>query len=241
MKTITRYILAAAKVGRDIIACASSGDEIVGVIQYVLLAYPDPASLMEAALRLEIPDVPLSPASHDGEPFVPLKLTTHTSTVEYETLELIWQHIPPCRRVLSLVTVFNSSIDGVSLQHLCHCVKGCQCLICIAKTRDCRVGVFLSHDLVFGGRPYIGNGEDFIFRVDGGKTLTAYHWTKKNDFFCAIRDGALLFGGGGEGAGLLLREGFTVSSYSCDTFGNTPLFGSASNVPVISVEVFALE
>ncbi|EKE40855.1 hypothetical protein ENUP19_0273G0004 [Entamoeba nuttalli] len=239
IKTITRYILAAAKVAEDILNCAETTDEFISVLNYVLLAYPDPSILMKNALKIDLTTIPLNQPSQDRHSFTPLKMNMNTSVIEYSTLELIWQHIPVHRRVLEPNIVFNSSIDGVSFYHMYNKVRKYQPLLFVLKTEQGIVGMFLSHTLLLGSAPYFGNGEDFLFKIDLNKILHTYHWTEKNSLFCSTKNENLFFGGGGEGPALLVKKNFTVSSYSSETFGNPRLFDKV-NLPIVCLEIFTM-
>ncbi|ELP83540.1 hypothetical protein EIN_378750, partial [Entamoeba invadens IP1] len=240
IRSITRYILAACKVASDIINASKTSNEMLGAINYVLFAYPDPASLMQSGLHFEPTKFQLGAVFQSGESFAPLKMCVDCVVVTYNIFELIWQHIPVHRRTMSPKLLFNSKRDGVSMLHLFRLLKNEQPLVFVIQTKEKIVGMFLSHSIVFGSKPYFGNGEDFVFKIEGNNVMSTFHWTKKNNMFCSIAEQAIMMGGGNEGPAILLKPDFTVSSYASETFGN-PCFFENINSEVVVFEVFCLE
>jgi hypothetical protein len=70
-----------------------------------------------------------------------------------------------------------------------------------------------------------------------------YKWSRKNDYFVMGRNDKLVYGGGGEGAGLIIDEMMAEGSSSkCVTYDNEPLCGSSTpEFAILKVEMFAFK
>ncbi|KAL0480538.1 TBC1D24 [Acrasis kona] len=87
---------------------------------------------------------------------------------------------------------------------------------------------------------YAGTTDTFLFSMY--PVEARYKWSKKNDYFVMGRNDKLVFGGGGDGPGLMMDEMMSSgSSQKCLTYDNEPLCGGVTEFNIIKVEMFSFK
>ena len=239
LSIITKYLLTICGIGKDILHCAKTKTEFISVINYLLLSYPDPATVMNKAIKIKVREIQLNPPFEEFKTFIPFKLNIESVSVDYSTFELLWQHLPRHKKVLEPIQLFSSITDGTSFQLLYNQIKEKSSVLFFIQTKTKIVGAFFSHPIKIG-TSYHGNTEDFVFEITSQKVLSSFHWSCKNTLFLTMKNDMFFIGGGNEGPALLIREDMTISSFASETFLN-PSFFTKDIVTIKSIEIFTLQ
>jgi len=150
--------------------------------------------------------------------------------------------IPPHHRICDPVLLYQTHINGYSLNNLLQICRKIKPIILLIKSKQDNVfGFYASKGLARTHWMYLGSRECFLFRVL--PTEGRYGWQEgAPDTFLFIDDNYFYIGTGGDGSGLTIdSELHQGSSYSCQTFKNDPLNGATTIFEVSSLEAYTLK
>lgn len=175
------------------------------------------------------------------------RFSQQSSILSLEQMTSLVHLLPEAKQTKDWQLAYGLRTHGACLQTLlATCIRHTSTgavsqLPCVLLIED-------SWGYVFGGyisptlqdkKTYYGNGESFVFTVL--PTLTAYHWTGKNNLFAISHEGCLGLGGGGDGYAIQIDDELdTGVSCRSETFDN-PTLSSNEFFKCLNVEVWLLD
>ena len=88
---------------------------------------------------------------------------------------------------------------------------------------------------------YYGNGESFVFSINGLSTPTHYKWTGQNNLFIVSDHNCFAMGGGGSGFAFQLDDELDTGVSNCSATYNNGQLSSSEFFKCLNVEVWLLE
>lgn len=114
-------------------------------------------------------------------------------------------------------------------------------LLVIKDSRNCIFGAYSNELLKPSDGRYRGNGDCFLWRLNGEESFTAYHYTGANDFMVFCTPHFLSFGGGDGHYGLWVDDSLEKGvTYPSLTYGNDTLSSQGPKFDVIGLEVWEI-
>ena len=168
-------------------------------------------------------------------------LTKKFTIVSEFHLEILWTYLAGIYKTFVPMSVYSSSIDGLSLRTLfrktsCSCERTPLFFIILNEFKEL-FGVFLDTNISVN-KDYIGDSNSFAFNLEPFEEV--YKSTGLNCMYAFINNDLIQFGGGRDGPALAVNQNLLNGfSYSSSTFNNKILGRNHFNV--IAVEVLALD
>lgn len=114
-------------------------------------------------------------------------------------------------------------------------------LIVIKDARNGVFGAYSNEHLKPSDGRYRGNGDCFLWKLNGEESITAYNYTGKNDFMVFCTKHFISFGGGDGHYGLWVDDSLEKGvTYQSLTYGNDVLSVQGSKFDVIGLEVWEI-